>query len=321
MTSLILNSFPAEVSPPKLVLPFLDFSTWEDSTAERKRRFSEFRTYRYDATPRAGDGPAAERRVRLVLLSGASAVPQLATEEMDVGTLPKLGCILIENALADHLRSRGMTIKWGRFEKFALRRVDEWAGHHINIYSGIAFSARRPFREALRSFVLTVQWVARATFSETLAEQSLWEMCRGLGVLYTPGTRPPEELGQFENRYIGHVREILAPDRAEVMCKDNVRRPLTLRDLTLEASPEALRRYEQMIGSPRAPSTIWKRLQQLSKVLTPQGRRNPLVLRERLEAIRSTLGGGSKEHLVLPLLGFGEGTISIGLAPERVEVS
>jgi hypothetical protein len=315
MNSLILNSFPVEIYPSKLTLPFLEFESWEASTAGRNRDFSRFSTYRY------AEGGGSERQIRLVLLSGPDLPAGLGTNEIDIGALPKVGAILIENSLSNHLKSQGMIIKRGRFERLALRRVESSAGYLIHVYSGVSFSARRPFLAEPYSFALSAQWVARAVFSETLANATLHAMARGLGALYTPQNRPQDDLLQFENHFIGRVNQLISSGQAEIVCRDNVRRTIPLGDLTLEASPEALRRYELATGSQQQPSRIWRRLQQLSKVLTKDGRRNPSVLRDRLDAIRGVLGGFSKEQLVLPLPSYAEGTVSIGLAPMKVEVA
>jgi hypothetical protein len=316
MSNLILNSFPVEVYPTKLLLPSVEFKSWEASTAEKNKKYSKFLTHRHSRALTSD-----QQTIRLVLLSGPAPPAEIRNEEIDIGDEPKVARVLIENALSSHLGLQGMIIKKGRFEFVALRRVEASTGRLIHLHSGISFSARRPFRAQPHSFVLSAQWVARAVFSETLANTTLQGIARGLGVLYVPKIPPPEDLVQYQNHFIGHVRQVTPPEHAEVICRDDVRRSIPLDDLTLEGSPEALRRYEQLTGSPQQPSRIWRRLQQLSKVLTNEGRRNPSVLRDRLDAIRGVLGGFSKEQLVLPLNSYVEGTVSIGLAPIRVEIS
>lgn len=320
MSGLILNSFPVEVSPPRLTFHFLELDTWEESTIEKESSYPSYTTFRYEKASSQGDD-SSRRRVRLVLLSGPAVPAGVEAEEFDVGALPGLGRIIIENSLARHLAAQGMTVRRGHFEHHALRRVDEAAGHLVHVYAGISFRARRPFRESPHSFTLSAQWIASAVFSETLASPALRSIAGGLGVLYTPRGRPEEDLRPFVNQFVGHVRQAAYRDQAEVMCRDHVRRSIPLVDLTLEASPEAIRRYEQATGSSQQPSRIWRRLQQLSKVLTKEGRRNTFVLRDRLEAIRGVLGGFAKEQLVLPLATYAEGTVSIGLAPVKVEIT
>jgi hypothetical protein len=142
----------------------------------------------------------------------------------------------------------------------------------------------------------------------------------GLAVLYTPNAEAPPELKEYVNHFLGHVKELDGEDAAVVGCRDYAQRSIRLADLTLEASPEAIRRYEMRTGSQQGRVGIWRTLQQLSKVLTKEGRRNPQVLRQRLDAIRSVLGGNAKEQIVLPLVGYASGTVTIGLSPLRVEV-
>jgi hypothetical protein len=319
MSSLILNSFTVQISPVKLSLPYVEFTDWESSTTARNRDYGPYRTYRYERSLNH-DGLAEPVTIRLVLLSGPPVSSENQTDEFDLSSLPKLGAILIENSLSDHLESQGMTIKRNSFERLALRSVDSQSAQLVHLYSGISFQARRPFKAEPYSFILSIQWVASAVFSDTLANQVLRGIARGLAVLYSPKKGPLAELVQFENAFLGHVKDLSSSSHAEVLCRDNVRRAIPLDDLTLEASPEALRRYELATGTEQQRFRVWRRLQQISKVLTPEGRRNTSVLRDRLEAIRGVLGGHSREQLVLSLGAYAEGTVSIGLAPIRVEL-
>lgn len=314
MNTLTLNSFPAEIHPPTLQLPVTEYESWEASTRARSQELSKYRLYRYPMLAETGNG-----RIRVVLISGPAIPAEIQSEKIDVGNLQHLGVHLIESALANYLESRGMTIRRGRFETLALRQADATLDRKIKIYSGISFKASRPFREQRHSFVVTVQWVARAVFSETLANAGLQAIARGLSVIYTPSARPEPDLAQFENRYLGHVSEIFRDD-AEVICRDDVRRRVPLSDLSLEAHPEAIRIYENSTGSRQQSSRIWRKLQQVSKVLTPEGRRNPSVLRDRLHAIRNVMASSSKEQLVISTRGYAETTVTIGLSPVKVEI-
>lgn len=320
MSGLILNSFPVEIIPSRFTLPFVQFDTWEASSAAKGKAYSEFETYRYEHEPEDESNNASSRHIYLLLLSGPQPPPETKLVEIDISHFSKLGSVLIENSLSDYLKSKGMTIRKGHFEQLALRRVDNQPSSLVHLYSGISFVARRPFRSRPQSFMLSVQWVSSAVFAETLANPDLRDISKGLGVLYTPQANPSADVVQFQNRFLGYVRSILSSDEAEVNCRDNVCRAIPLGDLTLEASSEALRGYETTTGSQSHSPRIWKRLQQLSKVLTSEGRRNPSVLRERLDAIRGVLGGLSKEQLVLPLKCYAEAAVSIGLEPIRVEL-
>src|SRR5439155_15976363 len=134
-----------------------------------------------------------------------------------------------------------------------------------HLYSGISFKVRRPFQAQPYFLTLSAQWVARAIFAQTLENVVLRGLSRGLSVLYTPKNQPSAELLQFENGFLGHVTDVPSPNLVEVLCRDNVRRAISVQNLTLEASSEALRRYEMTTGAQQQPSRVWRRLQQLSR--------------------------------------------------------
>ena len=322
MGKLILNCFPVEVSPPTLALPYVEYSTWEASTAGRKKDYPGFKTYRYKHLVPAEGGAPTSYVIRLLLLSGTRPPANMQCETCDIGKLPGLANTLIEQSLARHLKSCSMTIRRGAFETLALHRREDISSPLIHLYSGISFRARRPHQAEPYRFALTVQWEAVAHFAETLSNKHLRKISDGLAVLYTPQNKPLSELDPFQNRFVGRVKDIISPREAVVSCKDNVLRTIALPDLTLEASSEAIRRFEQQRGIKQRPSSIWSQVQQLSKVLTKENRRNASVLSDRLDAIRAILGGTSREQLVLALhSSYAEGKVSIGLSPQSVELA
>jgi hypothetical protein len=320
MSHLILNSFPVEITPRILTLPFAEYDDWQTSTIGRNRDYKEYYTYRYDRTQANETDVPPGKRIRMLLLSGPPPSPEHGTHDVDLGVFPALGGHLIDQTLSRYLASQGMRVRRTSFESLALARVEGSSTSLIHLYSGISFQARRPFVSEQYSFVVSVQWVARAVFADSLVNSALNSISVGLAVLYTPKVRPIAGLEDFQNHYLGHVKQIGHPSEAIVDCRDGETRSLPLMDLTLEASPEAIRRYEQQHGSIESPTRIWRKVQQLSKVFTKEGRRNPNVLRDRLEAIRGLLGGRSREQLVLPLQSYVTGTVNLGLAPLRVEI-
>jgi hypothetical protein len=320
MGQLILNSFPVEISPHTLPLPFAEYDDWQSSTVGRNRDYKEYSTYRYDRTQADETDVRPGKRIRLLLVAGPQPKPGHGVHDVDVGIFPSLGAHLIEQTLSRYLASQGMIVRRTSFESLALSRVEGSASSLIHLYSGISYQARRPFVSDKYSFAVSLQWVARAVFADSLANSSLRSISLGLAVLYVPKARPIEGLEDYQNHYLGHVKQIGHLSEAVVDCRDGETRSIPLTDLTLEASPEAIRRYEQEHGSIERPMKIWRRVQQLSKVFTKEGRRNPLILRERLDAIRGLLGGRSREQLVLPLNSYAGGTMSMGLAPLRVEL-
>lgn len=311
MRALLINSFPVELDPTLLDLPYLDCDDWTRSSEILRTRRPTNTSYRYSL-----DRPAGST-VRLIFLSGQTIDDP--TKTFDVRDLPYLGTRLIEQSLAKHLRDRGLEVKKARFEYTALQRREIFS-NVIQLHSGISYQARRPFAENPYHYVLTVQWVSRAAFTDSLENESLCNISQGLGVLFTPTAAPLPELGEYVDRYLGRIKEVNAP-QATVSCKDGIPRSIPLSNLTLEASTEAIRRYELRTGSNQRRSQVVRKLLQLSQVLTPTGRRNTSVLRDRLGAIQRFLGSRSREDLILPLDSFQPGHVRVSLSPMKVEVS
>src|SRR2546428_7276816 len=268
MGHLVLNSFPVEIAPHTLTLPFAEYDDWQTSTIGRHRDYRDYSTYRYDRTQANETDVRPGKRIRLLLLSGPPPSAGHGTHDVNLSAFPSLGGHLIDQTLSGYLASQGMLVRRTSFESLALTRVEGSANALIHLYSGISYKARRPFISEPYSFAVSVQWVARAVFADSLANSSLRSISLGLGVLYIPKARPVAGLEDYQNHYLGHVKQIGHPTEAVVDCRDGETRSLPLTDLTLEASPEAIRRYEQEHGSTESPIRIWRKVQQLSKVLT-----------------------------------------------------
>src|SRR6266566_7381845 len=110
MGDLILNSFPVEISPSTLALPFVEYDDWQTSTAGRKRDYKHYSTYRYDRTRFSDDDVRPGKRIRLLLLSGPPPVGGDGVYEADLGVFPALGAHLIEQTVSRYLESQGMTV-------------------------------------------------------------------------------------------------------------------------------------------------------------------------------------------------------------------
>lgn len=319
--AILLNSFSVEMLPTTLELPYKTYSEWEECRSDREQSFGGYRTHQFQQTIGGNTGRMAQEAITLVFLAGPSLPPDLNKFSFDLGSVPSLGNRLIEDSLMRQLRSRGFTVQRTAFERLAITENPAFSSDLVRLYSGVSFRARRPFSEQRYHFTLTVQWVAKALFAETLTNPTLARISSGLGVSYTPSGKPLPELLHFSNQFLGHVKSILEDGtHAIVDCRDYDLRSVALCDLTLEASPEAIRKYELITGSDQRRSTIWRSLQQLSKALTKEGRRNRSVLRDRLNAIRDLLGGG-KDSLILPFESFSPGSITVSLSPLKVEVS
>jgi len=312
MDTLILNCFPVELSPTALTLPFREYESWDESREALNEEFRTYSTYRH---------PTEDGHIRLLFFNGPDHSDSADLAEVDLGRYANLASRLIERSLNCHFRSLGMEVASDSFGSTALRRQPDVSRNGIDLHTGIAFQARRPFRDEPYVFLLSAQWEARALFKESLSAQEpiVQNLSVGLPVLYRPTTEPPTDLLQFRGRYIGHVRELLASHEASVYCRDHQLRTLPLDVLFLEASSECIRTYEHALGIRDQKYSIWRAIQELSLVLTPAGRRNAAVLRDRLHSIRAFLSGSSQDSLVVPMDTYQPGTVTVGLIPLRAQ--
>ncbi len=315
MDKLILNSFAAEISPNQVTLPYIEFSSWEESTVTKDTNFKDYQTWRFETD---------RQQIRLVLLAGPARPADAREDVFEIGQFWRIGTLLIENSISQYLVGTGMKVRRGQFENIALRQATGSPHQMIQLYVGLSFRARRPFRDDRLAFTVSFQWEASAQFKESLSSDSLLAICAGMPVLYQPTRAAAGELAQFENRFIGKVKHVPGGDTVEVQCKDNVSRQVPRRDLWLEASPATMREYERQVGGSVESASMWRRIQELSMVLTKDNRRNPAVLRNRLEAIRALLAGSdssSRDELVIPFFSFAQGTVTLSLSPLQVEVA
>lgn len=311
METLLLNSFPVELSPIQVKLPYVEYRTWEDSRHDLIARYSNYSTYRL-STP---DGT-----IRLFLLNGPAVSESIETAEIDFARAGNLAGRLIERSLGRYFSSLGMQVSSGSFGTVALRPQADFSRNGIDLRAGICFQARRPFRDQPYGFSLTVTWEARASFRESLMEPTIQKIALDMPVLYKPARPAPPELATFSGRYLGHVQGAPTNTDAAIYCRDRELRRIPLGDLFLEASAESIRKYEQAIGIEHQSASVWRAVQELSLVVTKAGRRNPSVLRDRLSKVIAFLGNSSKDRLVVPMDTYEVGTVTVGLTPARVPV-
>jgi hypothetical protein len=311
---LALNCFPVTLSPTVFDVPFIDYKVWEASTKALREEYDGYLAFRYKTD---------DQQVRVVLLDGPQIPQKLTRMTVDVAELPSLGKRVVERSLTHYLAARGLMSRRTGFETTVMKKTPEFSQGCISIFCGISFQVRRPFEANPYSFMMSVKWEVTASFEQNLMDSTLRAIALGMPVLYKPSSatsRIPEDLQRIRNRYLGRVREIRSEAEAVVYCKDDQLRRVPLADLYLEASPEVIRAYERESGMKREARSVWQKIQELNFVLNAMGRRNPSVLKDRLEVVRKFLGGGTREQLTIPLRYFGEGSISVGLSPLRVEV-
>lgn len=311
--AIIVNSFEATISPLCPTLPYLDYPSWEASTLAKRGEYSNYSTWRYETRD-----PGKTRGIRLVFLGGSLPDQALEHSEFDLAGFPRIGALLIEDAVASHLQSLGFLVEETGFGRLALRPVPGSLDDAVELATGLLFSARRPFREESNVFALSFNWEVRALFRESLAQPGIASIAPGMAVLYKPKTVPPPALRQFQNRYIGRVRSISQDGIVTIAERESGEiHKVPAVDLKLEASPAVIKLYEQRVRSQRGPSPIIRRIQQLKRSFTPENRRNLTALRDRLEEVRRILsrGGASSDQLVVPLASSQPGSVAISLLP------
>jgi len=318
VNNLILNSFPVEISPNVISLPVLEFDSWEQSTQSRNRDLQDFTVWRFKRPVE----PGTPERIRMVVIDGPNAPSEIPVAQLDVTGVPRLGAVLVELSIAKYLANTGMTVERSSFETLALRRETNIQDPFVQVFTGVSFQARLPFRDNPGQFSVSFQWEVRAYFSQPVTSPALRRIAAGMSVLYQPTGVVPEELREFRGKYLGRLLEVGNDGSVLVRCRDHADRRVGAADIRLEASPSALNRYERQEGR-KGSSSLFRRIQQLSLVLTREGRRNISVLRDRMDAIRAVLGtssGSSKGELVVPFASFHRGFVIVGLTPQQVEL-
>jgi hypothetical protein len=116
---LVINNFAADFMPVELSLPFLDYGSWEDSTAAKQSEFASYDTWRYQMD--ASETGTSTPRIRIVFLNGPSFPSAAAQTKFDIGRFWRIGNLLAEHALASHFSQQGFLIEQSHFEKVALR--------------------------------------------------------------------------------------------------------------------------------------------------------------------------------------------------------
>jgi hypothetical protein len=312
--NLILNCFSADISPTSIELPFVDYRTHLEASTSMRREYSGYLVQRHTLE---------NNTIRLILLNGPQEPSTLDKKAFDVGETPEIGTKLINRSLSDYMYSKGMRTSHDKSTTRATMKVPSFSRGLIDLYDGIEFQVRRPFEGHPYRFVVSVQWKVTVMFRESLDNETLKEICIGMPVIYKPeqpASMLPADLLRFRYRYLGHVERVESDGNALVFCKDATVRNVPLSTLFLEGAPTVLREYETKAGLMTGPQSIWQKIQEHEFILNRTGRRNSSILKDRMHAIRRSLGGNSKEHLVLPLSCFRDGSVDFELTPLQVEM-
>ena len=312
---LLLNCFPIEIAPEEFPLPIINATSWDASTIAIQQRFQEFRTTR----ARNDDGS-----VGIFLIDGPALPANIGQKLVGRDQFVHVVSDVVMVSLLSYFRSRGLSVQSSQFESIITAPSPQQVTGEVEIRTGVSITIKLPPPDRIASSrLLIARWEVKRNFRSNLDNPSLRKIALGKSVLYWPAERPvsddPVPL-TFLHRYLGHVEAITKDAQVEVFCKDGVKRRLLAKDLCLEPTTATLAEYEKTLEKTGTRS-LWHRTQELGFVLTPSGRRNTSVLRDRLDAIRKFLSPDSSPAIVLPSPTYSSLKLSLGLTPLTAEVS
>jgi len=304
---LLLNWFSIEIAPASINLPVKEFEAFDDSTSAMRERLRDFKCYR----PRPPRG--ASPRPAVILLNGPPPPADWPTLTFDLASNADLAGRIALESLAKHFIKREATVHHTRFALFCVWSVEDHDNARIRLFSGLRVKAHRP--SAASKPGIAVNWEVEARFTASLADELLRSACQHLGVSlrYYGDEWPdvPEDLKRFRNKYLGEVSRVISADRISVDARDGHSYSIPPQFLFLEAKPSTMYELERRLSTP-FPT---RRLQELSLVLTKDGRRNSSVVRDRLDAVRKKLSPQGNSALIMPLQVYGGGKLIVDVNP------
>src|SRR5262249_50855333 len=156
---------------------------------------------------------------------------------------------------------------------------------------------------------IVISWDVAARFTRGLDDSVLRAASKDLSIILKcakDDAAVPQNLKRYRNKFVGHVSSIASSDAIVISARDGGSYTLPPSALVLEASPATMNALQQRLNV-QFPT---RRLQQLSHVLTKDGRRNSFVLRNRLDAIRNAISPQpTSDSLMVPLQVYGGGKL------------
>nr|PZN72285.1 MAG: hypothetical protein DIU57_20670 [Pseudomonadota bacterium] len=158
-----------------------------------------------------------------------------------------------------------------------------------------------------------------AEFSVSLATLPCVVFGEGSSVIYKPREAPPSGLERFSGGYVGRIVSSAAHIR--VRCPDGIEREFSPEELFLEAKLDVIHDYGRSMHMTDIGQMFWRAVHQLNHVMTPAGRRNQTVLKDRLEAIRRFLGPHRRSQLEISLASYSTGSVLVDLTPIEIALT
>jgi hypothetical protein len=162
-------------------------------------------------------------------------------------------------------------------------------------------------------------WRVRGEFQLSLGNRQIASRAADAPVelrVQTAGWPLADKLKRYNRRYLGTVLRIHGR-AAEVITRTGERVSVPVQYLFFEGSPKRIRDYETSFMTQGRSKSAWTRMQELSFALTPQGKRNASIFRDRMRALIEFIGLGA-DFLVCDAMTYEGGQITIDLQPRNV---
>jgi hypothetical protein len=308
---LAINWFRAAMSAETQTLPAKEFPTAD--AAREILRGVEMRgiTLHWFQSP-------GTRAVTLIALNGIDGkTPQWESSVFSINQHDQLFAHIVEISLASYFATRGnvkaFRDRWG---VEALREDEELKHPAVRLFQGVTANCQSDDEGKLG---VIFNWRVRGEFHISLANPQIASRAIDAPVELRVNTTTwplAVELKRFNGRYLGKVTNIRGRI-ADVTTRHGERARVPTEYLFFEGSAQRIRDYETSFMKHGRTVSAWTRMQQLSFGLTPQGKRNASMFRDRLHAIVEFVGMGA-DFVVCETNTYAAGQVTIDLQPRRL---
>jgi hypothetical protein len=307
---LVINWFRVAVSPVEQQFPSRSFETADEARTMLKSSALHGITLHWLQEPKSN-------AVTLVALSGVDEQkPDWPESTFSLRQYIRLATNIVEVSLAAHFRSRpGVRACRDRWGVEAVE-PDDFEHPAVRLFRGITANCQSDQDGELG---VIFNWRVRGEFQLSLGDRQIASRANDAPVelrVETAGWSLAENLKRYNRRYLGRVVRIRGRN-ADVMTRQGEQVTVPVQYLFFEGSPERIRDYETSFMTQGRGKSAWTRMQQLSFALTPQGKRNPSIFRDRLRAITDFVGVGA-DFLVCDAMTYDGGQLTIDLQPRNV---
>jgi len=311
--TLLLNWFRCDFNPTEIELSVRSMPTVEAAVALRKTDASYANTYMWVSRR------PSQSQVALVFVDGRNPA---GTQRRKINLLntPSIAKRVIRSSLIAHFRTRQLLVEEeSHGAAISAFGPGTTVGKWVRIRTGIQAKPDRPFFDGPVGVIF--QWNTKREIEGSLADSDLASIAVGLSCMLNLEGHPvqlSQNVLDCDGRLLGTVKDISNDD-----CRVKLRRggeaTVPRRFLRLTPNSTTVSRVEQLMAPQSAIRPVWNQTQRAALTLGKDNRRNANVLRDRLDGVRTFLGGPTPTFLVIPLVGITGQTLTIQLEPAKVE--